>query len=76
MCFCQRCQNDTTLVMHAIRYGFKDAVEALVTADFDAAQTDGVDESGKVVNQTDKVRQPALISCIRILNSTKDSLRS
>ena len=60
--------------MYAIRHGLKDAVEALLTADFDVAQTD-VDESGNVVNQTDQVRQPALISCIRILNSTKDSLR-
>lgn len=72
MCFCQRCQNDTTLVMHAIRHGSKDAVAALVAADFDVAQTDDVDESGKVVNQTDKVRQPALISRIRILNFIKD----
>ena len=48
--------------MYAIRHGLKDAVEALLTADFDVAQTDDVDESGKVVNQRDKVRQPALIS--------------
>jgi hypothetical protein len=61
--------------MHAIRRGLKDAGAALVTADFDVAQTDDVDESGKVVNQTDKVRQPTLISCIRILNSAKDFFR-
>ena len=54
--------------MRAIRHGLKDAVEALLRADFDVDQTDDVDESGKVVNQTDKVRQPSLISCIRILN--------
>ena len=61
--------------MHASRHGLKDAVEALFAAGFDVAQTDDVDESGKVVNQTDKVRLPALISYIRIRNSTKDSLR-
>ena len=68
MYFVNICQNDTTLVMRAIRHGLKDAVEALLRADFDVDQTDDVDESGKVVNQTDKVRQPSLISCIRILN--------
>ena len=47
MCFCQHCQDDTTLVMHAIRYGLKDAVEALLIAGFD-------------VDQSDKVRQVAL----------------
>ena len=58
--------------MHAIRYGLKDAVEAILTADCDVDQTDDVVQTAKVVdkvvNQTDKVRQSALISCMRTLN--------
>ena len=59
--------------MHAIRHGSKDAVEAILRADFDVDQAAKLVD--KVVDQTDEVRQAVLISCIRILHSKKDSLR-
>ena len=58
MYFRQHCQDDKTLVMHATRYGLKDAVEALLIAGFD-------------VDQSDKVRQAALYLAFGLSNQVK-----